>query len=214
MMDIKPDCRNPTFEFNVLPKWDASCEVNIGETKVACGILGPTESKSSTASCAAMTVDVTVRPPAGMMTIVERHIESIITDLFPMVVDVTQFPYTQVIVCFEIACDAGSLLSAVINCFLATLQALKLPGKLHAYAVTCSDIELSGIFYPTLEEELASERVATCVLACESGHVLYCFVHSEGYGVDALATIQGCCFDYLQANKCNLYPQPIVLRNL
>ncbi len=209
-MSLKSALRQPVFRFNTLPKWDASCEVVLDESSVTCGMFGPMESKSHSAESSGMTVDVTVRPPVGLMTSTERHIESILTDLFPIVVDVSLFPYTQVVTCIEIASVSGSTLSIIINSFLATLQLLGLPMKVQAFSVTCAKVGQAVIVFPTMQEEEDSESEYTCVFDGTSGEVLYSTCDSNGCSLNDLMALHECCNTFLNGIQSDMYPQTVV----
>lgn len=143
------------------------------------------------------------------MTNTERHIESILTDLFPIVVDASRFPYTQVVACFEVASYGGSALSVIVNSFLVSLQLLGLPLKMHAFAVTCAVSGNDHLLFPSFKEEQDSQTVSTLVVDCESHKVVYATCTATGCDVDQLIAMANNCGHLVDSIKGAMYTQTV-----
>jgi len=154
-------------ELSPLEKPDGSCVFMQGDTKVICGVYGPTEVKINREIIEKSTLECIVKPKSSQPGCREKALEAILTKTCEEVALVTMHPRSAIQIVFQIVQDSGSMLSCLINGASMAMLNAGLPMKCMLVAVTCAiDKQDDFLIDPTTEQE--SEARCTMTYAFDS----------------------------------------------
>ena len=119
--------REVSVRLGTLDNKDGSATVRFGRTEVACGVVGPVESRNARNTFEGVVVDVSTRANIGLPTSTHRYIDSLVSDLALRSLDSRKYPYTQLCINIEVLSDDGSLIGVVGNAVYLALVDSNLP---------------------------------------------------------------------------------------
>lgn len=108
---IRPLAAEPA----ALARADGSARLAHGHTEVIVAVYGPCEAKRSRESIDAATLDVIVRPHAGLPGPVEREMEQLVSQALTHLVLTAHHPRTAICVVVQVLADDGSLLAVAMH---------------------------------------------------------------------------------------------------
>ncbi|CAF9915931.1 MAG: hypothetical protein GOMPHAMPRED_000900 [Gomphillus americanus] len=167
-----------SVELDVLPDADGSCRFSMGAISVLASINGPLEVQRRDELPEEATIDVAVRPSAGLAGIRERFFEGLIHKTLKQVIKTKQFPRTLIQITLQITASPDIDAIAGRPHQAASLLYL-LPSLLNAamLALLCSSIALSNTFASTViilmpNGEIISAPSIQQIQTAKSIHVL------------------------------------------
>ena len=149
-------------EPGVLSRADGSARFSHDKTEVLVAVYGPAEVKRSREQVDAATIEVIVRPRAGMPGPVERELEQLLVSTLQPCLITALHPRTAISIVVQVTHDDGGLLSAALNGACVALMHAGVPMR-GMLTGCCIAMMPSGdaVLDPTLEEQQGAEAVVT-----------------------------------------------------
>ena len=149
-------------EPGVLSRADGSARFSHDKTEVLVAVYAPTEVKRSRERTDAATIEVIVRPRAGLPGPVERELEQLLISTLEPCLITALHPRTAVSIVVQITHDDGGLLSAALNGTCVALMHAGVPMR-GMLTGCCIALMPSGdaLLDPTLEEQQAAAAART-----------------------------------------------------
>jgi exosome complex component RRP46 len=159
-------------ERGLLKRADGSARYSQQRTSVLIAVYGPCEAKKRREELDRATLEVIVRPPAGLPGPREREMEGQLQGLFAPLIVSTLHPRAAISLVVQIVEDDGSVLAAAINCAAIAIVDAGIAMRCipTAIALALPEVDGSGaLLDPCRSEELASAGALTIACA-ESSH--------------------------------------------
>ena len=149
-------------EPGVLSRADGSARFSHDKTEVLVAVYAPTEVKRARERLDAATIEVIVRPRAGLPGPVERELEQLLISTLEPCLITALHPRTAVSIVVQITHDDGGLLSAALNGTCVALMHAGVPMR-GMLTGCCIALMPSGdaLLDPTLEEQQATAAART-----------------------------------------------------
>ena len=149
-------------EPGVLSRADGSARFSHDKTEVLVAVYAPTEVKRARERLDAATIEVIVRPRAGLPGPVERELEQLLISTLEPCLITALHPRTAVSIVVQITHDDGGLLSAALNGTCVALMHAGVPMR-GMLTGCCIALMPSGdaLLDPTLEEQQAATAART-----------------------------------------------------
>lgn len=149
-------------EPGALTRADGSSRFSHDGTEVIAAVYGPCEAKRSRERIDGMTLEVIVRPRAGIPSPVEREVEQLILQTLQHLVLVAAHPRTALSVVVQVLTNEGSLLTAALHAVCVALMHAGVPLRGMLGVCTMAVLPDGGVLLdPTAEEEAEAQGVVT-----------------------------------------------------
>jgi ribonuclease PH len=191
--------RDVSVLLGALENKDGSAIFRSGRTEVACGVIGPVESRSARDTFEGLVVDVSTRTNAGLPNSTHKQIDVLVSDIVLRSLDSRKYPYTQLFVTIDVLSDDGSLMGVIGNAVhLALLDStLPLVQRLVSFSVGLVDGEFTVDLDTSLES--ACSGWLTVFMNMDSSDPLYAIQESGIISKDAYRDIYGLLGRYRDA---------------
>lgn len=155
---IRPFAATP----GALSRADGSARFSHDRTEVIASVYGPCEVRRNREVMGHATLEVLVRPRAGLPGPVEREVEQLLVSTLEHVVLTSLHPRTAISITVQIVQDDGSLLSVALHAVCVALLHAGVPlrGMLSGCTIALMAGELM-VLDPIAEEEREAEAVVT-----------------------------------------------------
>tara|TARA_B110001452_G_C15090969_1_gene380651 strand:- start:100 stop:825 length:726 start_codon:yes stop_codon:yes gene_type:complete len=149
-------------EPGVLSRADGSARFSHDKTEVIVAVYGPAEVKRSREQLDAATIEVIVRPRAGIPGPPERELEQLLASTLQPCLITTLHPRTAISIVVQVVHDDGGLISAALNGACVALMHAGVPmrGVLAGCAIAMMPSG-DALLDPSLEEQQAATACVT-----------------------------------------------------